>query len=68
MQQTDDWVTMKVPAHLDETEQVSLLIKVCYFCFVNTGRMDTQIAESSFISIRSTQQIRMRCFKMHDCV
>ena len=23
MQQTDDWVTMKVPAHLDETEQVS---------------------------------------------
>ena len=24
MQQTDDWVTMKVPAHLDETEQVSL--------------------------------------------
>lgn len=33
MQQTDDWVTMKVPAHLDETEQVSLFDKGLLFLF-----------------------------------
>ena len=46
MQQTDGWVTMKAPAHLDETEQVSPFGKgpLCLFCqYCKDGHIDHRV-------------------------